>query len=103
LLQMEMEASENDLLDMAVERKLVIKNIEERQQVYLSQYYYMELNTAKMLHDLNIREEVPEERMEKTIAIIEKESGFEMDFIQKMAEKGEIQNSLTIITGDPGT
>lgn len=103
LLQMEMEASENDLLDMAVERKLVIKNIEERQQVYLSQYYYMELNTAKMLHDLNIREEVPEERMEKTIAKIEKESGFELDFIQKMAVKEAIRNGLTIITGGPGT
>src|SRR5699024_11771097 len=73
-----------------------------RQQVYLSQYYYMELNTAKMLHDLNIREEVPEERMEKTIAKIEKESGFELDFIQMMAVKEAIRNGLTIITEGPG-
>ncbi len=103
LLGTEMDTPENDLMDMVMERKLVIKTVEETQQVYASQYYYMELNTAKMLHDLNIRETIPEERMEKILSKIEKESGVELDSIQKMAVREAIHNGLTIITGGPGT
>ena len=35
-------------------------------RIYPAHYYYMELNTAKMLHDLNINCDMPEEMMGKT-------------------------------------
>ena len=35
-------------------------------------YYYMELNTAKMLHDLNINCDMPEEMMERRLCKVER-------------------------------
>lgn len=103
LLVTEIDTLENDLMDMIMDRKLIVKKTEQTQQVYASQYYYMELNTAKMLHDLNIREEIPQQRMEKILNQIESKSGFALDPIQKMAVREAIHNGLMIITGGPGT
>ncbi len=40
--------------------------------VYASQYYYLELSTARMLHELNITCEEDREAIEKRIGKIEK-------------------------------
>ena len=47
-------------MDLAMERKIVLKEGENDRRVYPSNYYYMELNTAKMLHDLNISSDISE-------------------------------------------
>ncbi len=42
-----------------------------RRGVYAAQYYYTELNAAKMLHDLNITGSEPEEQIRKSLAQIQ--------------------------------
>ncbi|MEE1243561.1 MAG: helix-hairpin-helix domain-containing protein, partial [Frisingicoccus sp.] len=58
LLEISEDAVERQLMDLSIDKKIVIKKIDEEQAVYASSYYYMELNTARMLKSLNIRYEV---------------------------------------------
>ncbi len=51
---MEIQHIEKYLMDLAMEKKVVMKEGEDGTRVYAAHYYYLELNTAKMLHDLNI-------------------------------------------------
>ena len=48
-----------------MERKTVMKEKDGKVIVYPAHYYYMELNTAKMLNDLDIDCQMPEDMMEK--------------------------------------
>ena len=58
-----------------------IANAPER-AVYASHYYYTELNTARMLHDLNITGSESEEQIRKSLAVIQKEEQIELDELQ---------------------
>ena len=62
-------------MDMAIDRKVVLKENDREVLVYPSQYYRLELNTARMLTELNIRYPQNEQMMERRIAQIEKETG----------------------------
>ena len=62
-----------------MERKLVIKQKGEKQCVYAAVYYYTELNTARMLHDLNIRGSMPEENIQKKLEQIQESENIELD------------------------
>lgn len=55
LLRVEPESIEKHLMDMQIDKRLVIRESEGVRVVYASQYYYMEMGVARMLHDLNIR------------------------------------------------
>ena len=57
LLLTPVDVLENRLMDMQMEKRIVVKG----DAVYASVYYYMELNTARMLHDLNVTGAVDEE------------------------------------------
>lgn len=72
-------------------------------QVYASQYYYTELNTAKMLHDLNIRGHEPEAEIRKKLERICTEEKIEPDELQLQAVIEAVNSGLLIITGGPGT
>ncbi len=109
LLQVDTEQVEKYLTDLVMDRRLVIKNYpgemdgEVIRAVYLSYYYYMELNTAKMLHDLDIRAAVNENEVERTIENIEAEGEIALDEIQKEAVRAAVEHGLMILTGGPGT
>lgn len=72
-------------------------------QIYASQYYYTELNTAKMLHDLNIRGNEPESEIRKKLQRICEEEKIEPDELQLQAVIEAVNSGLLIITGGPGT
>lgn len=55
LLKVDADYMEKHLMDLQMEKKLVVKEKDGGMIVYPAQFYYMELNTARMLHDLNIR------------------------------------------------
>ncbi len=46
---------EKHYMDMAIDRKLILKQSEAEVQIYASTFYYMELNVAVMLHELNVK------------------------------------------------
>lgn len=103
LLNVDVPAIEKHLSDMQMDKRLVIKQKENEVMVYASQYYYSELNTAKMLHDLNICGNVPENEIKEKLLYIQKKEEIELDAMQEQAVIEAVNNGLIIITGGPGT
>ena len=103
LLGVDVSYMEKHLLDMVVDRKLILKETEEGTVVYPTHYYYLELNSAKMLCELNILCPEDEQMMKKRISRIEKETGTELDEMQRQAMAAAAQHGLFILTGGPGT
>ena len=103
LLKIESSFIEKHLMDMQLDKRLVIREIEGKRIVYASQYYYMELNVAKMLHDLNIRGRMAEEEIRTQLLKLQKEEQIELDEKQVQAEVEAVNSGLLIITGGPGT
>ena len=71
--------------------------------VYSSHYYYLELNTARMLHDLNIRGDIPETEIRANLAKIQKRDQIHLDELQEKAVFEAVNSGLLVITGGPGT
>lgn len=126
LLKVEPEVIEKHLMDMQMDKRLVVKNLDAagqgvnggglpvpdaaggdepliRRGVYAAQYYYTELNAAKMLHDLNITGSEPEEQIRKSLAQIQEQEKIELDELQIQAVIEAVNCGLLIITGGPGT
>jgi len=103
LLHVDPEVMEKHLMDLQMEKKIVVKAGEDFRHVYASQYYYMELNTARMLHDLNLRGTEPEEEIRKKLERICAEEQIEADEMQLQAVTEAVNCGLLIITGGPGT
>ena len=102
LLEVEPEQIEKQYMDLAIERKIVMKQ-GEMTEIYASSFYYMEANTATMLKQLNVPYDVPDIEIEARIRTIEKQTGMELDEHQVTAVKEAVRNGLLVITGGPGT
>ncbi|MDD2979710.1 MAG: ATP-dependent RecD-like DNA helicase [Hespellia sp.] len=103
LLGVEVQEMEKFVMDLCVDRKVVIKEINEEIRVYPSQYYYLELNTAKMLHDLNISCEMSETAIEQRLRKVEEHAELSLDETQRQAVIGAVKHGLFVLTGGPGT
>lgn len=103
LLRVEPESIEKHLMDMQMDKRLIIREQEDSRIVYASLYYYMEMNVARMLHDLNIRGQVPEIEIKNRLFQIQKEESIELDEKQVEAVIEAVNSGLLIITGGPGT
>ncbi len=103
LLGIDKELISRHYMDLAVARKIVMKDRGGEMQIYAASYYNMEHNTAFMLHELNIRHEAVVTDMDARIAAIEQHASVSLDELQKKAVYEAAQNGLLIITGGPGT
>lgn len=103
LLAIDSEKIKHHLMDMVLNKQIVIKKIEEQNCVYSSYYYYAELNCAKMLMDLNLISEYTETQFEHRIIPLQREMDMELDALQKQAVYEAAKHGLLIITGGPGT
>lgn len=110
LLGVQIDDIEQYLMDLAMEKKVVLKREENEQfdtvsdmRVYASRYYYMELNAAKMLHDLNVSYDIADVVLQHRIHSIEKNTGLVLDEMQQEAVMEAARNGITIMTGGPGT
>lgn len=107
LLSVSKEAIEPVLMNMMMDKKLVIKQVEEERMVYASKYYYMELNCARMLHELNTAVEyvapAKEARILRDIDLLADQLGIVLDELQTRAVVESVKNGLFILSGGPGT
>jgi len=103
LLGVDPSYMEKHLMDMVVDRKLVVRETEDGAVVYPTRFYYLELNSARMLCELNILCPENQKEMERRILRIEKETGTVLDEMQKKAVAEAAQHGLFILTGGPGT
>ena len=103
LLEIAPEYVEKHYMDMGIERKLILKEVDQITYIYASTYYYMEANTAAMLRSLNVKYQVSADVLERQIRRIEKQTNLELDEIQTEAIRQAAQRGLLVITGGPGT
>lgn len=120
LLGIEPSLMEPQLQNLAMDKKLVIKKVPTANdtavpfgsalalecRVYASTFYYAELNCARMLHDLNISEELlpaEEQALLQKIDQLEADLGIALDSLQKRSVLESIKNGIFILSGGPGT
>ena len=108
MLGVPIEAMDKQLMDMAIERKVILKEVKDESGepdtiVYSSQFYYLELNTARMLHELNITCQDDRGLVEHRIQSIESNENIELDDLQRQAVVEAACSGLLILTGGPGT
>lgn len=114
LLELTVEQIEPQIMNLMMDKKLVIKEKDGQKAVYAMSYYYAELNCARMLHDLNVSMgegggkndgllPAEEQKLEERIRELEKRERIELDDLQRKAVLESIKNGLLILSGGPGT
>ncbi len=103
LLEVDSEHIEKHYMNLAIDRKIMMRQKENVTQIYAASFYHMEANTAMMLRQLDVSYDVPEAEIEKRVKRIEKQTNIELDEQQFCAVKEAVRNGLLIITGGPGT
>lgn len=104
LLGLPGEAVECEIANLSMDRKVVAKN----DAVYASEFYYAELKTAAMLHDLDVCREpaLSGDRklaLEAKIDRLENELNMTFDDLQRQAVIAATEGGILIISGGPGT
>lgn len=104
LLGLSPQQLEKSLTDLLMERKVILKkDPQEGDRIYAQQYYHIELDTARLLMELNLSGIEKEASMERTLKAIEKETQVCLDDLQKEAVMQAASHGLFILTGGPGT
>ncbi len=107
LLGVEASYMEKHVMDLAMERKVVIKEAETEQglqkNIYSTRFYYLELDTARQLLELNVQSEEDESKIRKRLEHIERKNKLELEELQIQAVIEAVKNGVLVITGGPGT
>ena len=110
LLEVPAEAIEDQLPNLAMDKKLIMKRAEDDVRCYASGYYYAELSCAKMLADLFMSmtfdgemTEAEEQRILQRIEKIRQKEEIELESLQQKAVLESVKHSVMILTGGPGT
>ncbi len=103
LLNMPPEYIEDHLMNLILDKKIMIRKEEEEEQVYLSTYFFMEKNTARMLLDLDVSFPVSGEELDIKLKELEEENDLEMNDLQKLAVERAMAEGVVVVTGGPGT
>ena len=120
LLGIDMPQIDDYLMDLVMDKKLVVKTEEDQKHIYLNHYYYTEMEVARRLHDLNetrsfqLDESVSERKDNEgedyvdpdllgRLYAIEGELEITLEQKQKEAFFKAVRSGLLIVTGGPGT
>lgn len=103
ILTVDTESIERQITNLNLEKKIIISEEDNTKLIYLAVFYYMELNIARMLHDLNIQYDYDVNILNKRLENIEQMTETILDEQQRTAVKEAVYNGLLIITGGPGT
>ncbi len=103
LLGVELPTIEPYVSDLVMDRRLVVKKEQDQVLVYGAKYYYMEMNVARRLLDLDGVWAIEEGEALSMLDRIEKEGGMELDARQREAVLEAARHGVLVITGGPGT
>lgn len=99
LIGIRVDALDSYLMNLVIDKKVVIKG----EKVYLSSFYYMEMNSAKMLLDIDNTFTIEEAQLEEAINRVEDKQDIELDELQKDAVRKAVTSGVCVLTGGPGT
>ena len=101
---------EPQIANLAMDKKLVMKEQNGEKCIYSMPNYYAELNCARILHELQEAfgdtqrlTMVERQRLEKKLRKLEEASGMKLDELQRKAVMDAIENGIFILSGGPGT
>ncbi|MBQ9120184.1 MAG: ATP-dependent RecD-like DNA helicase [Lachnospiraceae bacterium] len=97
------ELVEERLDDLRLARKVIYRQMGEEVAVYAANYYYLELNTARMLLDLNVSYDLPQRMLEDRLKQLQRNSRIELEAHQAEAVLMAAKSGVFILTGGPGT
>ena len=108
LLGVPFELLEHIVAELTIDRKLIVKVKEtadggEERQVYAAVSYFTELGVARMLHDLNFRDDISDQAVARQLTKIEDNLDIELDDIQRRAVFEAARSGVFVLTGGPGT
>jgi exodeoxyribonuclease V alpha subunit len=110
LLQVTEEEVAPHIMNLYMDKKIVIKEWNGERCIYAPNLYYAELNSARMILDLNETESLVqtqvderEEKIERIISKDEEQGNYILDDIQRKAIRDSIYHGVLLITGGPGT
>ena len=90
-------------MELVLDKKLMIRTIGEEEHVYLSSYYFMELNTSRMLLNLDLHFPMEKGEYGRRISELEESMDFQLDLLQKQAVEETLTKGVVVVTGGPGT
>ncbi|MDE7299439.1 MAG: ATP-dependent RecD-like DNA helicase [Lachnospiraceae bacterium] len=97
------EGLEEALDDLRLERKVIFVPGEDDTKVYTASYYYLELNTARMLIDLNVSYDLPQQALAAKLARLQQNLKLELEEHQAQAVLTAARSGVFLLTGGPGT
>jgi len=104
LLKVDPESIEAQIMNLAMDNKIVIKKVENGEtQIYSKAFYRMEESIAGMLKELDVKYKVDKADLTNTIERIEVEDNIQLDALQKNAVIAAAERGLFVLTGGPGT
>ncbi len=104
LLGVDADSVDAQIMNLAMDRKLIIKKDSEgNSQVYSRSFFRMEESIAGMLKELDVKYKVDREDVANTIRRIEIEEDIELDELQKNAVIAAAERGFFVLTGGPGT
>ena len=110
MLELTIEQIAPQLDNLAIDRKIIIKEKDGAQCIYSNSAYYAELNCARMLFELqnafgdsDMLTKVERDRLNDRIAKLEMSNDMELDALQKKAVINAVENGIFILSGGPGT
>ena len=103
LLELGRETVKRQIDFLQIEKKLIVKEVEGDRLLYGATAYYTELNTARMLLDLNVSYDLPDSILQTKLAALERTEGIEPDELQQKAVFETARHGVFVLTGGPGT
>ena len=95
---------ENALIELSMNKQIIIKNYDNETCVFLAYLYHSEQAVARKLLDLaSLYEKNPAIDVEKELAKTQKDLKIELVEEQKEAVRHTLTHGVTVITGGPGT
>lgn len=94
---------ETEIDNLIAEKKLVRKEEMGEERIFAALHYYMELDCARMLQDMNLSSMEEPSRILKALERIEEKSEINLDEKQRDAVLMAASNGVSVITGGPGT
>ena len=89
--------------EMVYDKTIIRRDEDDERKIYTSRLYYAELQCARMLHDLNIKSKIKEEKICRDIEDVEIKENISLDDLQRKAVLEAVTNGVLVITGGPGT
>lgn len=103
MLELGREAVKRQIEFLQIEKRIIVREAEGDRLIYGAAAYYTELNTARMLLDLNVTYDLPDSVLETKLKVLERDEEIELDTLQRKAVFETARSGVFVLTGGPGT